>query len=253
MDKYQMFVLKNSEYSVWNGIPFVSNHTNKTNDPKQVFSCIGDDMKIIINQDENYNIVKYNIAFWHTVSKVIYNGVEYVPQSVEYHNDLVVVPIDFNNQINEITLHFNGVIDPITLPVIFNPCEKSIYDEKVEKERQKELELKANISISTGADLVNIYFEPSKDNYGKSTIELWLAEGQYTKAPMVMGKHDIFIPRLIDGTAKAQRMIGKFGVEEGMMFKSINGLAKGTYGVKLSQYDDKGELLFESDFRYFAI
>ena len=36
MDKYQMFVLKNSEYSVWNGIPFVSNHTNKTNDPKQV-------------------------------------------------------------------------------------------------------------------------------------------------------------------------------------------------------------------------
>ena len=42
-------------------------------------------------------------------------------------------------------------------------------------------------------------------------------------------------------------------VEEGMMFKSINGLAKGSYGVKLSQYDDKGELLFESDFRYFAI
>ena len=47
--------------------------------------------------------------------------------------------------------------------------------------------------------------------------------------------------------------MGKFTVEDGMFFKSIGGLAKGAYGYRLSQYNTKGELLFSTDYAYFAI
>jgi hypothetical protein len=47
--------------------------------------------------------------------------------------------------------------------------------------------------------------------------------------------------------------MAKFTIEEGVYFKSITGLAFGAYGFKLSQFSKDDDLLFTSDYQYFAI
>ena len=53
--------------------------------------------------------------------------------------------------------------------------------------------------------------------------------------------------------AEPEQMIAKFSVEEGFLFKSINGLANGVYVYRVRQYTHSGELLFESDYQFFDI
>ncbi len=192
------------------------------------------------------------MRFLATVEKVVIDDKEFSLQPSENpKHKFVTVPVDFNNQIKEMELHFNGVIDPIKVPVEFKSIDKSIYDLKLENERQSDLAAKSNIKVSTGEALVNIYFQPCNDNYSKTSIELYLAVGKYPPAPTVMGRGMKYRPALLSATPG--QMIGKFDVEEGMMFKSITGLAKGAYGFKLSQYDNNGNLLFTTDYQYFQI
>ncbi len=253
MDKYQKFALRCAGYSVYNNNIFKNGRIDSNTSG---WSYITEsNYKIIIKQEENYNIVKYFIIFEETINKVSANGLDYFPESICDRSDKhVVVPVDFEKQIKELTLNFNDVINPITVPVEFIFADRKIYDDKLEKQRQKELEKSANISLSVGVDLVNIYFQPCSSNYSKTTIELWLAEGQYTSHSSVMGRSETFIPKLKIETAKATRMIGKFHVEgKEMFFESITGLAKGAYGVVISQFDNNNTLLFKSEFKYFGI
>jgi len=253
MDKYQVYALRNAGYGVWKDEKFDNDSRMDKTVSKSSWSCILDtDNKIVINQDENYNITKYYVRFLATVEKVVVGDKVYSLQPSENPKyKFVTVPVDFNNQIKEMELHFNGVIDPIKIPVQYIAIDKNIYDSKLENERQFNLATKANIKVSTGEALVNIYFQPCKDNYAKTVIELYLAVGKYPPAPTVMGRGMKYRPALLSATPG--QMIGKYNVEEGMMFKSITGLAKGAYGFKLSQYDNEGNLLFTTDYQYFQI
>ena len=67
--------------------------------------------------------------------------------------------------------------------------------------------------------LVNVYFQPCTDECAKTVIELY-SQGM---------------------------LLGKFNVEEGLFFKSITGLAYGSYEIKVIQYDKNGKELFASD------
>ncbi len=60
-----------------------------------------------------------------------------------------------------------------------------------------------------------------------------------------------FIPSLL--STKIDKLMGKFIVVDGMFFKSITCLALGAYGFRLSQFSTNGDLLFTSDYQYFAI
>ena len=251
MNKYQIFALQYAGYSVWKDETY--KEESRVDSKSGNWTCVLDtNERIVVKQDENYNITKYYIRFQTTIDKAIVNGKEYLPQTIGTSSyPSVVVPVDFENQIKEITLSFHDAIEPITIPVEFVAVDRKIFDDKAAKETQARLEQIAAIKVSTGADLVNIYFQPCSDNYDKTVIELYLANGTYSRPPMVMGKHDVFHPQLLSATPG--QMIGKFKVEEGMMFKSITGLAKGAYGFKLSQFDDKGNLLFKTDYQYFQI
>lgn len=253
MNKYQVYALRNSGYGVWKDEKFNSDSRMDKTDSNSSWSCILDtDNKIVINQDENYNITKYYVRFPATVEKVVVGDNVFSLQPSENPKyKFVTVPVDFNNQIKEMELHFNGVIDPLKVPVEYKAIDRNIYDSKLENERQSDLASKSNIKVSTGEALVNIYFQPCNDNYSKTVIELYLAVGKYPPAPTVMGRGMKYRPALLSATPG--QMIGKYNVEEGMMFKSITGLAKGAYGFKLSQYDNKGNLLFTTDFQYFQI
>ena len=84
-------------------------------------------------------------------------------------------------------------------------------------------------------------------NCGKTEIELWIAQGKRENHHGMIA----YVPKLIGGTP--EQMIAKFTVEEGFLFKAINGLANGVYAYRVRQFSKTDEMLFESDYQFFEI
>lgn len=232
MNKYQQMILANLKISV-----NISDATVKL-----------DNGTIILKQSENAYIEKYDITFENTaIDSVIVGGKTYTNE-----NNKILFELDFANQSKEIIVNFIGnIADSLSLSLTYEATSKEAWDEKNKKELWGKRQENAKIIVSTGIDLVNIYFQPCSDDYGKTVIELYTANGKWQPLPNVMGMGEVFKPRLLG--AEVALLMGKFTVEDGMFFKSIGGLAKGAYGYRLSQYNTKGELLFSTDYAYFAI
>lgn len=239
MDKYQLFALKNAGYAVYKNED-CDNKSRVDSSNSDWNSILLNDNSIVIKQDENYNITKYYLRFQNTVSKAIFDGREYELSSQQ----LITIPLDFNAKVNKITIEFNGVVDPITIPIKFIDADKHAFDEKVKAAREKEFETKAQIKIATGVDLVNVYFQLCDDSCEKTIVELWTAEG-------IFSNDNYRYQPLIGGTPT--QLLGKFKVEEEMFFKSITGLAKGVYGIRVNQYSKNEEKLFTSEYKYFEL
>lgn len=232
MNKYQQVILANLKISV-----NVSDATVKL-----------DNGTIILKQSENAYIEKYDITFENTaIASVIVGGKTY-----NNENNKILFELDFANQSKEIIINFiDNIADSLSLSLTYEATSKEAWDEKNKKELWGKRQENAKITVSTGIDLVNIYFQPCSDDYGKTVIELYTANGKWQPHPHVMGRGEVFKPKLLG--AEVALLMGKFTVEDGMFFKSIGGLAKGAYGYRLSQYNTKGELLFSTDYAYFAI
>ena len=232
MNKYQQVILANLKISV-----NISDATVKL-----------DNGTIILKQSENAYIEKYDITFENTaIDSVIVGGKTYTNE-----NNKILFELDFANQSKEIIVNFiDNIADSLSLSLTYEATSKEVWDEKNKKELWDKRQENAKITVSTGIDLVNIYFQPCSDDYGKTVIELYTANGKWQPLPNVMGMGEVFKPRLLG--AEVALLMGKFTVEDGMFFKSIGGLAKGAYGYRLSQYNTKGELLFSTDYAYFAI
>ena len=232
MNKYQQVILANLKISV-----NISDATVKL-----------ENGTIILKQSENAYIEKYDITFENTaIDSVIVGGKTYTNE-----NNKILFELDFANQSKEIIVNFiDNIADSLSLSLTYEATSKEAWDEKNKKELWGKRQENAKIIVSTGIDLVNIYFQPCSDDYGKTVIELYTANGKWQPLPNVMGMGEVFKPRLLG--AEVALLMGKFSVEDGMFFKSIGGLAKGAYGYRLSQYNTKGELLFSTDYAYFAI
>ena len=244
MNKYQEFVKNNIQF-----VLFLDSELKEFYGSES-WQNIGDEF--VLKQAEDYNITKYYVMFnGATIDSVTYKGKEYKVSSDNPRNrPFIIICLDFNDKQKELVFNSRAV-DSFSVPLKFIDVDHEIHDSKVAKEQQDKLAEKAKIKISTGADLVNVYFQPCSDNYGKTEIELYLANGNYSHAPSVMGKHDVFHPQLLSATP--DQMIGKFTVDDGMMFKSVTGLAHHAYAVKVSQFDKEGKLLFKTDYKYFDI
>lgn len=245
MNKYQEFALKQTRYVIY--------EDSELKKPITGDSWIElSSAKIHVKQVEDYNVKKYFVRIdGATISSVLFDGKEYGIEDLENSSHpSVIVPIDFDHKVDKLTIKYS-VVDDIEIEIEYEDADKDAFDAKVDKQNQAELAKKASIKISTGADLVNIYFKPCNDLVGKTTIDLYLANGKYSQPPMVMGKHDVWKPHLLGATP--DQLLGKFEVENGMFFKSITGLANHAYGVKVSQFDKDGKLLFTTDFIYFDI
>lgn len=251
MNKYQQFALDRVYYAVYRSENFDdANRTDKTGDGRM--SIVGETDTFVIKQDEDYRIAKHYLRIAAlTVKKVVFNGKEYNPETISSTSyPQIIVPVDFAQKINEIEVAFNEVLDPIKIPIEYIESDKKAFDQKLKETHRQELLQKAEIKIATGVDLVNIYFSPSSDSYASAKIELYTAIGQFEQHHGSV-VHAGWKPKLLGGTA--ERLIGKFTVEEGMFFKAITGLAKGVYAVKLIQLDSKQNTIFESDFNFFVI
>lgn len=189
----------------------------------QYVFCNNDNDSITIKQDEDVNITRYILKIFKLRSNDIFSEVSVYKkgkwEQIEFDTSYRII-IDFNDRVEKIKFSFvNNLADDYILDVNYQEADKEAWARKIEKEHRESLIATANIKVSTGTDLVNIYFQPCCKNYASTEIALF----------------------------KDNMMIAKYKVEEDVFFKSINGLAFGKYEFILKQYDDKKNVVLESN------
>ena len=200
-------------------------------------ACFNDG-KITISQDEDITISKYvlNISnkSIHNVFALVNGKEERLIESIDPvysspksgEQKRFSIELDFEKRIESIKIVFvDNLADDLIIPVVYAEADKDKYYAKKEQERKDNLLKTANIKVSTGADLVNIYFQPCCDDYVRTEIVLY----------------------------KDNMMLAKYKVDEETFFKPISGLAYGKYEFILKQFDDKGNIILETDKISFSI
>lgn len=219
MDKYQKYLMELSRSYI--------SYTFKGKET----TCFLEN-KIIIKQDEDITITKYELHISNKSIESVFainsgkeeklvesiDPVYSSPESGEQKK--FSLEIDFENRIEAIKITFiDNITEDLIIPVVYDEANKEVYYAKKEQERKDDLLKKASIKVSTGADLVNIYFQPCSEEYLRSEITLY----------------------------KEGMMLAKYKVEEDVFFKSINGLAYGKYEFIMKQFNNKNTCILETE------
>lgn len=230
MDKYQEYILKKiglSKSFIFSRCCPIEDELDGLSTEYGVFDKDND--TFIVTQDDDITKTQYvlaldfeNIEPFESISVCKKNKWE---KTLCIDNQYKIV-VDFNNRVEAIKFSFkNNIADDYMLNLKFIETDKDKYLQKKEQERKAGLLKAANINVSTGADLVNIYFQPCCDAYNKTEIILY----------------------------KGNMMLAKYDVDEDCFFKSISGLAYGKYEFILKQYDVNGGVILETDKIIFSI
>lgn len=251
MDEYQLNIMEDSGFALYGKCFSPQGDINSFN------VIVDNSYTITLCQHENITFLNYMlyIQYKSAVDSIFAlrasNQIE-----LRKENNEMSLPIDFNEPFESLKIVFkNNLVDDIIIPLVYKLADKNAYYARMNEERRAELLKNANIKISTGADLVNIYFQPCDTAYKRTVIELYKATGKYETRHISSG---VIIPgvkypsaKLLGGTI--DMLIGQFKVEEGMFFRSIAGLAYGVYAIKLIQFDENDKELLKSDALLFEI
>lgn len=151
---------------------------------------------------------------------------------------------DFDDRISAIRFSFkNKIADDYILKVTYTEADREQYYAKLKQERKDNLLTTAAIKVSTGADLVNIYFQPCCDEYDHTEIRLFVPKDYVT----VGGPYGPV------QKPSSWSLIKKCDVSAEDFYKSISGLAYGKYAFILKQFDRSNRLLLETDYMLFSI
>lgn len=232
MDKYQKFLLSKYGESFYN-IFYRACPVEQEEQGSSIQYLFSDEKtnSITIKQDEDINITQYILILYgkanryDVLSKVsVYKNKQW--KDIELSRKGYRIIIDFNDRTEKIKLSFvNNLADDYILDIKYIEADKEKYYAKKEQERKDNLFKTANIRVSTGADLVNIYFQPCCDSYARSEITLY----------------------------KDNMMLAKYKVDEETFFKSIGGLAFGKYEFILKQLDKDNNIILETQKIAFSI
>jgi hypothetical protein len=245
MNKYQSYIIgKSLEHIKCQSVPAgVDKNT-------QYVKYLKENDKLIITQDSDITIVDYVLS----IGDIEVDAIEKIVVLKEdkwceiFKNNTTYIEFSFVKKTSQIKFVFkNNIADDYVISVEFVEADKEAYYNKQEQERKEALIKNAQIKHSTGADLVNVYFQPCNEQCVKTEIELWIAKGKRENHHGMLA----YVPRLIGG--EPEQLIAKYIIEEGTYFKAINGLAKGVYGYKIKQYDKDNNIIMESEFNYFDI
>lgn len=252
MDKYQSYIMKNCKPSLY----------GKCFSPQgdiQSFDVVFDDSyTLTLYQHENITFINYMLYIQYKVTVIDSIFAIRNTQQVKLKNgedQILTLPIDFDNRFDCLKIVFkDNLADDVIIPLIYKKADKNAYYTRMEQEHRAELLKIADIKISTGADLVNVYFQPCAEKYSKAIVELYTATGKFEQQhipDVIPYGVKIAPPKLLGGTINM--LIGQFKVEQGMFFKSITGLAHGVYAIKLRQFDENNNELLKSDELFFVI
>lgn len=209
MDKYQKYLMEENEFT------FIGGSEKDRN--------VWNNETFVFNQDSDIMLKGYCLNIDNKTIRSVYaitdsNESLLCSEDFDTLQSKLVIPIDFDNKIDKIRIVFkNNLADDLIVPFVYNEADKTDYFARKEQERRDDLIKTANVTVATGSNLVNIYFQPCSEEYAKSDIVLY----------------------------KNGMMLAKYNVDEGMFFKSINGLAYGKYSFILKQYDGSCNILVE--------
>ncbi len=229
MDKYQRFIVENL-------INLYLYDELKTN--KQKCEIVENNIKL--KQLEDITITKYSLTIGFSFDNESYINkmkIEYfennkwteAKKSIEEDNWLVIV-LDFNDPIEKIRISsVDNLFDPLELKLDYIYANKEEYYARLKAENEEKIsrdQMKLNALIkpehSVGADLVNIYWNKANDDVSLTKINLYM----------------------ISKTEK--RLVGSYK-ETDSLFKSITGLAYGLYCYQISQFDELGQRIAETE------
>lgn len=240
MDKYQEYLFN------FSGSYYRLSVCGKSSLEKVVFED-----KIIFKQNEDITITDYifYVANMGIESVFAITNSKETPlaqelDSQEKSKNRFLLPIDFNDKIDAIKIIFkNNLADDLILPVLYEEADKEKYYAKKEQERKDGLRKAAAITHSTGADLVNIYFQPCCDEYEYTEIYLYIPQSHVT----------VGSPHGPVKKPSSWQLFKKCKVDAEDLYKSINGLAYGTYAYVIKQFDKKGNLLLKTEYITFSL
>ena len=185
-----------------------------------------------LKQDEDINLLEYALVLVNKIdifsNIAICKNDEWTDIALTMENNVPTykIIVNFNDRIEKIKFEFkNQLADDYIISVCYQEADKEKYYAKKEQERKDNLLKTANIKVSTGADLVNIYFQPCCDSYARTEITLY----------------------------KDNMMLAKYKVDEETFFKSIGGLAFGKYEFILKQLDKDNNIILETQKIAFSI
>ena len=205
MNKYQRFVLEQVKCCV-----------SKDEEPsfdKMFVEFVNSKEEFEVRQDENYNIKKHFIHIRGAqIASVKVDGKSAALTNEEKKQYRIAV--NFEKPAKEIEIEFaDHICENLKLRLAFIEVDHQIYDSKV----QAEINERIHPEHKTGIDLVNIYWDSVSYKVAYSQINLYVV-------------------------ATGERLIGKFKESE-TTFKSITGLAFGTYHYEIIEFDNDGKEL----------
>lgn len=222
MDKYQKVLLESNDK---NSFYYCVSIKDGGGSPSTKFDYNTD--VFTLTQDEDIFSTKYALVI-KTNSNIetctIFVNGEW--QSASRKGAAFAIGLDFENRVEKVKLTFaDNIVDDYIFSIQYVEANKDLYYKKQADAKRNTYIEAAQIKHSTGADLVNINFQPCCDEYCKTEITLY----------------------------KDNMMLAKYRVDEECFFKAIIGLAYGKYAFVLKQFDSNGEALFETDKMEFSI
>ena len=177
-----------------------------------------------IKQNEDISIKEYTLASRYPFDYLCEN--EWRKSSKMENRVWQIAKFDWSVPIEKVRfLVDNEFVEALEINIEYEFADVEAYNRKQEQKRKNDLIEKALIKHSTGADLVNIYFQPCSSDYIRTEIALYR-----------------------DGL-----MLAKYKVDEESFFKSIGGLAYGTYSFIVKQFDRNDNLLLETEHIEFTL
>lgn len=200
--------------------------------------------KFVLKQNEDIALKDYVLHISNETFEAIFAAEGDTQKPFKKTNNQFCIPIDFEHKFDSIKIVFkNNLADDLILPVEYVEADKEAYYIKKEKEHKENLLKAAEIKVSTGTDLVNIYFQPCCDKYDYTEIQLYIPKNFVTAG----GPY---------GPVKKPSewsLIKKSKVDTDEFYKSIGGLANGKYSFVLRQFDKNGNVLLKTDYMEFSI
>ena len=177
-----------------------------------------------IKQNEDISIKEYTLASRYPFDYLCEN--EWRKSSKMENRVWQIAKFDWSVPIEKVRfLVDNEFVEALEINIEYEFSDVEAYNKKQEQKRKNDLIEKASIKHSTGADLVNIYFQPCSSDYIRTEIAFYR-----------------------DGL-----MLSKYKVDEESFFKSIGGLAYGTYSFIVKQFDKSDNLLLETEHIEFTV
>lgn len=209
------------------------------------------------NELDSFNITQVDdITKTQYVLTIDLNNTEINPFkviSVRKNNQWIEIPFankqykiiaDFVDRIDAVRFSFsNKIADDYILKVTYTEADKEQYYSKLEQARKDSLLAAAEIKVSTGTDLVNIYFQPCCDEYNHTEISLFVPKDYVT----------VGSPYGPVQKPSSWSLIKKCDVPVDDFYKSINGLAYGKYAFVLKQYDKDNNVIIQTEYIVFNI